>query len=39
MATTLIGGLPARSLRELITNLSDHRLDIVGAIDVLITGV
>jgi toxin CcdB len=39
MATTLIGGLPARSLRELITNLGDHRRDIVGAIDILITGV
>lgn len=39
MATTLIGGLPEQSLRELVTNLIDHRQDIVGAIDILITGV
>ena len=39
MATTLIGGLPVRSLREPVTNLSGHRREIVGAIDMLITGV
>jgi toxin CcdB len=39
MATTLIGGLPARTLREPITNLADHRHEIVGAIDMLITGI
>ena len=39
MATTLIGGLPARSLRDPLTNLGDHRLEIVGAIDMLITGI
>ena len=39
MATTLIGGLPVRALREPITNLADHRHEIVGAIDMLITGI
>ncbi len=39
MATTLIGGLPARSLREPVTNLASRRYDIIGAIDMLITGV
>jgi toxin CcdB len=39
MATTLIGGLPARSLRDPIGNLADRRGDIIGAIDMLITGV
>jgi toxin CcdB len=39
MATTLIGGLPARSLRDPIGNLAHQRADIIGAIDVLITGV
>ena len=39
MATTLIGGLPARSLRDAIANLADRRDDIIGAIDMLITGV
>ena len=39
MATTLIGGLPVQSLREPVTNLSGYRREIVGAIDMLITGV
>jgi len=39
MATTLIGGLPTHILREPIGNLSDHRTEIIGAIDMLITGV
>jgi toxin CcdB len=39
MATTLIGGLPVRSLHDPVANLADHRLEIVGAIDMLITGV
>ena len=39
MATTLIGGLPARSLRDLIGNLGDQRDDIIAAVDMLITGV
>jgi toxin CcdB len=39
MATTMIGGLPARSLREPVTSLADHRYEIIGAIDMLITGV
>jgi toxin CcdB len=39
MATTLIGGLPERVLREPITNLADYRHEIVGAIDMLITGI
>jgi toxin CcdB len=39
MATTLIGGLPARCLREPVTNLASHRYDIIGAIDLLVTGV
>ncbi|MGH6945145.1 MAG: CcdB family protein [Geminicoccaceae bacterium] len=39
MATTLIGGLPVRSLRDLITNLGHHRREIIDAIDMLITGV
>lgn len=39
MATTLVGGLPTQSLREPVANLSSHRQDIVGAIDILITGV
>lgn len=39
MATTLIGGLPVRALGNPVTNLGDHRLDIVGAIDMLITGI
>ena len=38
MATTLIGGLLARSLRDPIGNLADRRGDIIGAIDLLITG-
>ena len=39
MATTLIGGLPARTLREPVTNLASYRYDIIGAIDMLVTGV
>ncbi|MGH6920025.1 MAG: CcdB family protein [Geminicoccaceae bacterium] len=39
MATTLIGGLPVRALREPITNFADHRHEIVGAIGMLITGI
>jgi toxin CcdB len=39
MATTLIGGLPSRGLRDPITNLGNHRTEIIGAIDMLITGV
>lgn len=39
MATTLIGGLPVSSLREVITNLGDRREDIIGAIDMLVSGV
>ena len=35
----MIGGLPARSLREPVANLADQRDDIIGAIDMLITGV
>jgi toxin CcdB len=38
MATTMIGGLPARSLCDPVANLGDHRLEIIGAIDMLITG-
>lgn len=39
MAITLIGGLPVQSLRELVSNLSDHRYEIIDAIDMLVTGV
>jgi toxin CcdB len=39
MATTLIGGLPVRDLRDLVASLDRHRRDIVGAIDMLITGI
>ena len=39
MATTLIGGLPVRALREPITNIAERRHEIVGAIDMLITGI
>jgi toxin CcdB len=39
MATTLIGGLPARTLTDPVINLGDHRLEIIGAIDTLISGV
>jgi toxin CcdB len=39
MMTTLIGGLPVRGLGDPVTNLGDHRLDIIGAIDMLITGI
>jgi hypothetical protein len=39
MATTLIGGLPTRLLRRPIANISDQRSEIIGAIDMLITGV
>ena len=39
MATTLIGGLPVRALHEPIANLADHRHEIVGAIDMLVTGI
>jgi toxin CcdB len=39
MATTLIGGLPTHILREPIINLGDYRTEIIGAIDMLITGV
>jgi toxin CcdB len=39
MATTLIGGSPVRALREPITNLADHRHEIVAAIDMLVTGI
>jgi toxin CcdB len=39
MATTLIGGLPARSLRDRIDNLTDQRREIIGAVDMLITGL
>ncbi len=39
MATTLIGGLPARSLHDPVSNLGSYRYDIIGAIDMLITGV
>jgi toxin CcdB len=39
MATTLIGGLPERALCEPIASLADHRHEIVGAIDMLITGI
>ena len=39
MATTLIGGLPARTLRDPIGNLAERRDEIIGAIDMLITGV
>jgi toxin CcdB len=39
MATTLIGGLPIRALRDPVANLEDRRHEIVGAIDMLITGI
>ena len=39
MATTLIGGLPARILREPIANLADQQAEIVGAVEMLVTGV
>ena len=39
MATTLIGGLPARALREPVATLNAQRKEIIGAIDMLITGV
>ena len=39
MATTLIGGLPTDVLREPIDNLSDYRSEIIGAIDLLVTGI
>ena len=39
MATTLIGGLPARALRDPVASLAGHRHEIVGAIDMLITGI
>jgi toxin CcdB len=39
MATTLIGGLPTHALRDPIANLSGRRDEIIGAIDMLITGV
>ena len=39
MATQLIGGIPVRNLGEVVANLADRRDDIIGAIDMLITGV
>ena len=39
MATTLIGVLPVRALRSPIAGLQNHRHEIVGAIDMLITGI
>jgi toxin CcdB len=37
--TQLLGGMPRRALGQVVANLADHRSDIVGAIDMLITGV
>lgn len=39
LATTLIGGLPSHALREPIANLADRRAEIIGALDLLITGI
>jgi len=39
MATTLIGGLPVRALRDPVASLDGHRHEIVGAIDMLVTGI
>jgi hypothetical protein len=39
MLTTEIGVLPPRALGSAITNLGDRRHEIVGAIDMLITGI
>ena len=39
MATTLLGGLPARALRAPVASLAERRHEIVGAIDVLVTGI
>jgi toxin CcdB len=39
MLTTEIGVLSPRSLREPIASLADHRHEIVGALDMLITGI
>jgi toxin CcdB len=39
MATHLATAVPKRDLGRPIANLADRRLDIVGALDVLITGV
>jgi toxin CcdB len=39
MATHLATAVPKRELSRPIANLADRRLEIIGAIDVLITGV
>lgn len=39
MLTQLIGGMPTRALGTVVANLADHRDEITGAIDLLITGV
>jgi toxin CcdB len=39
MLTTEIGVLPPRSLGGAVASLADHRHEIVGAIDMLITGI
>jgi toxin CcdB len=39
MATQLIAGTSLRNLGEVVTSLADRRGEIIGAIDMLITGV
>ncbi len=39
MITQLIGGMPTPALGKVVANLADQRAEIVGAIDMLITGV
>jgi toxin CcdB len=39
MLTTEIGVLPPRALRDPVASLEDRRHEIVGAIDMLITGI
>ena len=38
MATTDMAGIPISALGEPVTNLADKRVEIVGAIDFLLTG-
>jgi len=39
MITQLIGGMPTLALGKVVANLADQRAEIIGAIDMLITGV
>lgn len=39
MVTHLASAIPARVLRDKVTNLDEHHLDIVSALDTLIGGI